>query len=153
MRRNRRIFENPVTLAEFEEIQNHRQSATKASERENIARDDQCQAAVWQWLSPFPCDEEQDRHRNTRSICPDPGRWLLDHTNFQKWLNPDFCLSPILWLNGIPGAGTYRPFPKFDRGVNAANRLRRQNNSRISGRGYCQIGQQFEHRVFLLQVW
>lgn len=124
MRRNRRVVENPVTLAEFEEIQNHRQTAMNASGREKIARDDQCQAMVRQWLSAFPCDEEQDRHRNTRSICPDSGRWLLDHENFQKWFDPDFltfCPSPLLWLAGIPGAGTHSYPPKFGHGVTAAN--------------------------------
>lgn len=113
MRRNRRLIENRVTFAEFEEIQNHRQSAMNASGREKIARDDRCQAVVRQWLSAFPCDEELDRHRNTRSICPDSGRWLLENEKFKKWLNPDFCLSPLLWLSGIPGAGIHLYPPKF----------------------------------------
>ena len=68
---------------------------------------------VKQWLLAADCKAQQDRYRNTRSICPNAGNWLLEHPKFQEWFNPDYCTIPLLWLNGIPGAGRIRLWPQL----------------------------------------
>ena len=60
---------------------------------------------VMQWLSPFNSNAEQDRYREERSICKDPGRWLLNDVRFQQWFGVENHSAPLLWLSGIPGAG------------------------------------------------
>jgi hypothetical protein len=105
-------MESEVTIADFEAIQNSRQAVINAFEKQMKDQDNLRREIVKAWLCPFSCENQQNAHLNTRSICKDPGRWLLDNPRFQDWLNPDYCSEPLLWLNGIPGAG--RTFMKID---------------------------------------
>lgn len=105
MRRHKLLVENPITIAYFEEIQGHRRTAMNAFEKEKASQDEERRRRVRDWLCAPHCEEEQDKHRRTRSICANPGRWLLDSKTFKDWLNPNFSLCPSLWLKGIPGAG------------------------------------------------
>jgi len=36
---------------------------------------------------------------------PRTGRWILDCATLKDWMNPSSTKVPLLWLNGIPGAG------------------------------------------------
>ncbi|KAI8631124.1 hypothetical protein F5Y19DRAFT_473523 [Xylariaceae sp. FL1651] len=103
-RSERSIISN-VSVTEFEEIRNLRTSALHTFKTHRAAHDVSCRATVMQWLSPFNCEAEQNRHRRTRSICVSPGTWLLNDPRFKQWFSPEFCSTPLLWLNGIPGAG------------------------------------------------
>ncbi|OAR02604.1 hypothetical protein LLEC1_06424 [Akanthomyces lecanii] len=103
--RSSRMIDTPVTITEFEEILDRRVAAKRAFERDKVHRQDASYVVVKEWLSFFDCEPEQDRHRSTRSICSDPGRWLLEHLQFKHWFSPEFCRDPLLWMNGIPGAG------------------------------------------------
>lgn len=100
------IVGNKVSI-NLEEIQFYQASAVNAFEREKANQDVQRWARVIQWLSAYNCDTEQDRHRKTRSICQDPGRWLLNRDRFQHWFNPEDYSAPLLWLSGKPGAGRH----------------------------------------------
>jgi len=105
MGRHKRLIEGSATLTQFEEIQNLRNDAIRAFERDRKAHEERRQVVVKQWLSPCDYETQQNRHRSTRSICIDSGRWLLESSQFQKWFSPDYCSTPLLWLSGIPGAG------------------------------------------------
>ncbi|KFA52172.1 hypothetical protein S40293_00599 [Stachybotrys chartarum IBT 40293] len=103
--RSKRLIENKASLVEFEEIQNHRISAINSFQKDKITQNERHRAMVLQWLSPLNIETEQERLRGIRSICKDPGRWLLEDSRFQNWFNPEFSTRPLLWLSGIPGAG------------------------------------------------
>ncbi|KAI1777216.1 hypothetical protein F4818DRAFT_409587 [Hypoxylon cercidicola] len=105
LERHRRLIESHATIVEFEEIQRIRESARRDFEFHQKAENDRRRLRVMEWLSPFSAEDLQDRYRETRSICGDTGRWLLDDSRFQKWFSPDHCQTPSLWINGIPGAG------------------------------------------------
>jgi hypothetical protein len=60
---------------------------------------------VMQWLSPFDSEAEQNQQRKTRSVCKDPGRWLLNNSRLREWFDHEDFSTSSLWLSGIPGAG------------------------------------------------
>lgn len=103
--RKSRAIENRVSITEFEEIRRSQSIEDRNFNETKDTRDNKRRAMIRQWLSPFDCESEQARFRNTRSICEHPGRWLLNDSQFQKWFNPDHCETPAIWLSGIPGAG------------------------------------------------
>ncbi|KAK2762332.1 hypothetical protein FQN54_001342 [Arachnomyces sp. PD_36] len=103
--RNKRLIENQVSIAEFEEIHNRYLISMRESNREKEVQIKDRKAMVAQWLSPFDIEAEQENYRTIRSACKDPGRWLLNDRLFKKWLSLEDCDTPLLWLNGIPGAG------------------------------------------------
>jgi hypothetical protein len=105
-------MESGTSVADFEVIRNSRQAAIIAFEKHMKDQGNLRREIVKAWLCPFSCESQQETHLKTRSVCKDPGRWLLDNPRFQDWLNPDYCSKPLLWLNGIPGAG--RIFIKID---------------------------------------
>ncbi|KAK3377270.1 hypothetical protein B0T24DRAFT_237594 [Lasiosphaeria ovina] len=105
LEQNKRLLESQIQLPQFEEVQNHRRRETRNLENERLDRDAERRSMVTRWLSSFNCDTPQDEHRERRSICKDPGRWLISDQIFQKWLSSEYCPSPLLWLSGIPGAG------------------------------------------------
>ena len=80
--------------------------AEQAFSKEGAVEYCQRRAMVTQWFSPFNNNVEQDRYREERSICKDPGRWLLNNIQFRQWLDTENHPVPQLWLSGIPGAGT-----------------------------------------------
>jgi len=57
------------------------------------------------WLSAYNSTAQQDACLAAKADCPGSGQWLLDDDRFKKWFHPTFCSTPLLWLNGIPGAG------------------------------------------------
>ncbi|KAI0376441.1 hypothetical protein F5Y04DRAFT_210207 [Hypomontagnella monticulosa] len=105
LKRHRHLIESHATIVEFAEIQRLRDVAKLELEAHMSDEIYRRQQRVAQWLSPFGVDDLQDQYREIRSICADAGRWLLDNSRFQNWINPNQCLQPLLWINGIPGAG------------------------------------------------
>ncbi|KAK3321504.1 hypothetical protein B0T19DRAFT_374928 [Cercophora scortea] len=100
-----RLIENRASLTQFEKIRDLRASATRSFEQEQEGRESRQRDRVMQWLSPFNCVNEHERHRSKRSVCKDPGRWLLNNDKFKDWVSSDRSANPMLWLSGIPGAG------------------------------------------------
>ncbi|KAF3927102.1 hypothetical protein AA313_de0207110 [Arthrobotrys entomopaga] len=55
---------------------------------------------ILNWLTPFDYGNEQSNVFQKRQ--PGTGRWLLDSTEYQKWLTTE---KQVLLCRGIPGAG------------------------------------------------
>jgi len=105
LRRHKLLIESGASIKEFEEIQNIRQADINTFEKHMEDQDVRRRDMVKSWLCHFNCETQQQDHRETRKVCKDPGRWLIDDPRFQEWFSPDYCSKPLLWLNGIPGAG------------------------------------------------
>ncbi|KAI1410433.1 hypothetical protein F5Y13DRAFT_167760 [Hypoxylon sp. FL1857] len=105
LKRHKDLIESHATIVQYEEIQKIRESAKREFEAHLRAETDRRRLRVIQWLSPFNVGSLQEQYRETRSICDNPGRWMIDSSRFQKWFNPNRCPWPLLWINGIPGAG------------------------------------------------
>lgn len=59
--------------------------------------------ALQNWLSAVNIKVDHQgyttmRHENT-------GHWILNNDIIKEWINPDKSTIPMVWLNGIPGAG------------------------------------------------
>lgn len=132
--RHKRLIESGESYTKFEEVQNVRQAAVHEFEKQMRDQDILRQDRVHAWLCHFSCEAQQEHHRNTRSVCKDPGRWLLDHARFQEWYDPDDCSEPLLWLSGIPGAGMSLINITFTHELHVLTKTR-QDHSRISNCG------------------
>ncbi|KAI9148085.1 DNA repair protein RAD5B [Paramyrothecium foliicola] len=106
--RSKRMIESQASIAEFEAVNNSRIAAINTFHREKAAQDAHRRTAVLQWLSPFDNNREHERLQKIRSVCKDPGQWLLNDRRFQAWFDTQNQSTPLLWLSGIPGAGEYR---------------------------------------------
>ena len=40
---------------------------------------------------------------------PESGKWILRHPYLKDWMDLTCTNVPVLWINGIPGAGTLPP--------------------------------------------
>lgn len=92
---------------EIEEIRSLRR--TTEAKLDNLQKADMARrkAAVFRWLSSADTEVVHERHLKARSNDPNAGQWLLDDHRFQKWFDPVYCSTPLLWMNGKPGAGAY----------------------------------------------
>jgi hypothetical protein len=111
MARHRRLIESRASLMQYEEVRKIRQQEEEETERTRQTDKRRRHQEVMQWLSPFIPDDLQESYRAIRAICPDAGRWILETPKVQDWLSPRYCSTPLLWLNGIPGAGEHLLFP------------------------------------------
>jgi len=105
MRRHRHLIESQASIVQFQESLKLRKFAE--GKFEDIQKEF-VQArwpAVRQWLTAYNSKKQQDFCAKKRAECPDSGQWLLTHDRFMNWLDPIYCTTPLLWLNGNPGAG------------------------------------------------
>ena len=71
-----------------------------------------CRQTVYAWLRPTDMESDQEYLRRMRVEYPGTCTWLLEDETFQEWFiqQPDMAVPPkLLWLNGKPGAGKFRP--------------------------------------------
>ena len=64
------------------------------------------------WLSAAPASSDYENFIRKLKDYPESGLWLAHDDRMQSWLNPDTCGSPLLWVNGIPGAGASSLSPR-----------------------------------------
>ncbi|KAK8130901.1 hypothetical protein PG984_007339 [Apiospora sp. TS-2023a] len=102
---HRYLIENRASLIEFEEVQRIRKQIKDGFSQGAQATLDRQHREVLQWLAPTLPWERHEIHRRPREEDSAAGKWLLDDTRFQMWSDKDYCATPLLWLNGKPGAG------------------------------------------------
>lgn len=107
LRHHRQLIESRATIVEIEEIRSLRR--TTEAKLDNLQKADMARrkAAVFRWLSSADTEVVHERHLKARSDNHNAGQWLLDDHRFQKWFDPVYCSTPLLWMNGKPGAGAY----------------------------------------------
>lgn len=103
--RHRQLVESRATIVEIEEIRSLRR--TTEAKLESLQKADMARrkAAIFRWLSSADSEVIHERHLKARSDNLTAGQWLLDDHRFQKWFDPVYCSTPLLWMNGKPGAG------------------------------------------------
>ncbi|RYP19480.1 hypothetical protein DL765_003320 [Monosporascus sp. GIB2] len=100
------LIQTQATLSQIEAFQ----SAAKLRDAEfrSISEGQESQRLrdLKAWLHATSCANEQKRYSDIRSEFPGTGRWLLDNQSIKEWMDPMYpTIPPLLWLNGIPGAG------------------------------------------------
>lgn len=106
MRQHKHLIESQASIAEFEEIQKVREVAHIEFRNARELDVDRRYSKVLQWLSPASLEAVQEDCEKARSEYSGTGQWLLRDERSQRWFDRDFCSNPLLWLSGIPGAGS-----------------------------------------------
>lgn len=93
------------SLAQFEERQ-RAQAFAEATFR-SLLEDEESRRriAVINWLNATGMMDIQARIADLRADHPETGQWLLRKLALRSWMDFRTRCSPLLWLNGIPGAG------------------------------------------------
>lgn len=52
--------------------------------------------------------EDHASYSQVRNEHPSTAKWILGHEVVEDWLRADSPTTPNLWVNGIPGAGTFQ---------------------------------------------
>ncbi|KAK4220734.1 hypothetical protein QBC38DRAFT_493568 [Podospora fimiseda] len=102
---HRRLILGTPSLTELEQIRHQRRLEEAAFEERRRAEFDRRKRAVVQWLSPADSATTHEKHQAARANTLNSGQWLLNHRRFQDWFDPKYCQTPLLWMNGKPGAG------------------------------------------------
>lgn len=106
MAQHQSLIESQASLSKIEDFEESRRITDYQFEAEMKNEDLRRLQAVYNWLSATNVETQQDYLSSTRADYPGTGRWLLDNVSFKEWFNPQFPkVPPLLWLNGIPGAG------------------------------------------------
>lgn len=103
MERHTRLLDHGVSFVQLEETENIRRDLQQRFETQRREEVDRRRREVISWLNPYP---SQLRKYQDARLCPDAGSWLLNNGRFRGWFDPIFCTEPLLWITGIPGAGT-----------------------------------------------
>ncbi|KAI0550332.1 putative zinc finger protein [Xylaria curta] len=100
------LIESQASPTQIEEF---RKSTLDSRESEDTRIDEQDLQRIrdtHSWLRAANVEIDQNNHAKTRAQYPGTGRWLLENMFFKEWFDPRFpTIPPLLWLNGIPGAG------------------------------------------------
>ncbi|KAF2267625.1 putative zinc finger protein [Lojkania enalia] len=104
--RHRQLLESNVTLAQIKEFQQSRVLENARFETQTKNEELHQLRTVFDWLRPAKVESDQDEFVKIRTAYSGIGKWILDDPTFQEWFDPLFpMIPPLLWLNGIPGAG------------------------------------------------
>ncbi|KAF2807330.1 putative zinc finger protein [Mytilinidion resinicola] len=106
MSRHRSLIENQATLSQIEDFRESRLIENDRFEAEIKNEELRRSHSVYNWLRATSIDTDQYHLSKIRADYPGTGRWLLVNPTFKKWFDPQYAtIPPLLWLNGIPGAG------------------------------------------------
>ncbi|KAF7554205.1 hypothetical protein G7Z17_g3062 [Cylindrodendrum hubeiense] len=105
MRRHRHLVESQASIVVFEETQALRKLAeTNFQHIQNEYLRHRLRE-VLRWLNPY--NSESQHETCVKAKFPKSGEWLVRDIGFKNWVDPLYCTTPLLWLNGIPGAGMF----------------------------------------------
>ncbi|GAW19057.1 hypothetical protein ANO14919_085410 [Xylariales sp. No.14919] len=102
----RSLIESQATPSQIEDARKGIQASRKIENDQLHEQNLQRIRDVHNWLRATNVEIDQDSHAKARAEYPGTGQWLLKTTLFKEWFNPQYTtIPPLLWLNGIPGAG------------------------------------------------
>ncbi|KAI0968627.1 putative zinc finger protein [Xylaria arbuscula] len=102
----RSLIESESTSVQVRDTQHVIQQSRQVEDDMVNEQDLQRLREVSNWLNAATVRCDHDKNVSARVNNPESGRWLLEHTTFADWFNPKFpAIPPLLWINGIPGAG------------------------------------------------
>jgi hypothetical protein len=105
LQRHRELIESQATLLHIRLYQSDRLTLLYRLDRLEEEERQKKYVAVMEWVSGAQTKLDHDSACDTRSECPESGRWILKNPDLENWKDASTPVSSILWLNGIPGAG------------------------------------------------
>ncbi|KAI1682859.1 hypothetical protein KJE20_07591 [Pyrenophora tritici-repentis] len=105
LREHMALIESQATVAQFAEIIVTRARVELEFDRQRDEEIHRRRIMCHQWLVAANCGADQETYARVRQEYPGTGQWFLQKNRFRSWFDPNFCSTPLLWMNGIPGAG------------------------------------------------
>ncbi|KAG9233941.1 hypothetical protein BJ875DRAFT_377537 [Amylocarpus encephaloides] len=105
METHRRLIESQASLSEIEVSRKIQLDELKRDAARVEFQEDSRRATVKNWLKPASFETDHESYSRIRAEYPNTGKWLLANENFKLWFDPYPAIPPLLWLNGMPGAG------------------------------------------------
>ncbi|KAH7090600.1 hypothetical protein FB567DRAFT_438198 [Paraphoma chrysanthemicola] len=106
MREHMTLIQSQATITQFTEVLRLQETAKLAMERQQEAEAHRRRDVVRQWLCAANCEADQETFAGIRHKYPTTGLWIFQDTRFSNWFDSTYCLTHLLWLNGIPGAAS-----------------------------------------------
>jgi hypothetical protein len=105
LQRHKTLIESQANILQIQQAQAARIANEKAFEKISIAERHEQYVVVQNWLSAVNTKVDHEGFAAMRLEYPSTGQWVLNKEAVKVWLNPDNSAVPIVWLQGIPGAG------------------------------------------------
>ena len=110
--RHKSLIENQASLLDYEQSKLARVAAKNSFEEIAEAEKKRRSLAVTDKIRPPNSRIDQDKAKEARQEYPESGKWILRHAFLRDWMDLDCPNAPLLWVNGIPGAGISHPLPQ-----------------------------------------
>lgn len=104
--KHKSLMDSQVNLANIVEAEVARAQSYKVFEQIHDSQLRSDFEQVKSALSANLYDDELEKFQGNHLIPSNAPSWLENLSQFQDWLNPTCSSSRLLWLQGIPGAGT-----------------------------------------------
>lgn len=102
------LIQRQATLSQIEDFRRTREVEDLRLKQMLETQESQRLRDLYSWMQSPNVENDQSQFTMIRSRVPDSGRWILDNPSLKDWLHPKFPTIPaLLWVNEIPGAGTY----------------------------------------------
>ncbi|TEY63394.1 hypothetical protein BOTCAL_0155g00160 [Botryotinia calthae] len=96
------IQESILSIQEYQREHLNHKKQFEAIEKEDNKRQ---RLALIDWLASTDPIPDHEFAVSMRADCPSSGNWILRENKIEAWLDPQQSTVPLLWINGIPGAG------------------------------------------------
>ena len=103
--RHKSLIENQASLLDYEQSKFARVAAQNSFEEIAEAEKKRRSLAVTDKIRPPNTRIDQDKAKETRQEYPESGKWILQNAFLRDWMDLHCPDVPLLWVNGIPGAG------------------------------------------------
>ncbi|KAJ8062489.1 hypothetical protein OCU04_009019 [Sclerotinia nivalis] len=105
LKQHKELVESQASVLHIQQYQidqaGFRDSFKKVEEERHRSR----RLALLNWLAATNSKLDQESAAAMRSDYPASGNWILHESRMKSWLDLRQSTIPILWMNGIPGAG------------------------------------------------
>ncbi|KAF7947217.1 uncharacterized protein EAE97_004466 [Botrytis byssoidea] len=96
------IQESIIRIQEYQRVHLNHKKQFEAIEKEDTKRQ---RLALLDWLASTDPIPDHEFAVFMRADYPSSGNWILQENKIKAWLDPQQLTVPLLWINGIPGAG------------------------------------------------
>lgn len=108
LQRSKELLIQTASVWHFQEAQDARVLITQEFEARNRRDEHYRKSFVIDWLSHVSCHSLHEELGRERALYQESTRWIFDTPQISEWLRESETNSLILWVYGIPGAGTSR---------------------------------------------
>jgi hypothetical protein len=105
LHRHKALIECQANILQIQEARTERANVRASFTAIEEAEKKNKRLVVLNWLSAAKTILDQEVSAEIRRDYPSTGRWVLENPTLKSWLDPSNALLPMVWMNGIPGAG------------------------------------------------